>query len=439
MYSLFIDCYECITITGHAFDCNLDCFRAYQLGQEPVTSCKVVSDAINCYWENRCYLAFSVDTLFLLANDDATRLNCTAEPEENPSEPSEQTPLPPTISPCPILPSVALTDKPVAMPSPDVNLPSGLPKACAAPETHTIGQWNQCSFFMDSQLRAFSSYRQGLETCSIPGKWYMLQHPSLSIEVEGTNMTGMDSSLTHTRLSKITVSISPNNCDPVRRTYVAQGSQPLSAQLTPPPSSEDVLNPTRLMCDANGTVVTLLVPWLNTAIMIRQYAGFLSITIKVPSQIASESEGLCTGCPARMYINITRFNNQFPSRCSDAQSKAMRGCFVRGGVVEKKHLTEVTNNTYLDVCLFNMYKTGTLEVLTMLSAITDDAKTITELPELLSPSTPSTPSTRQSTSSSLHKTQTSSTTPSLDSHSRMLNSCGKLVALLASLLFLLLR
>jgi len=401
-----------------------------------------VSDALDCYWTNGCQYDFPVRFLYLEANEDWTNLNCTVPLTPTASSlPSTDSSSPPhTVAPCPNLPIVDHNDKPIPMPSPDIELPSSLPKACFAPETH-MGQGSQCSLFMNSQLRAFSGYRQGLETCSIPGKWYMLQHPSLSIEVEGTNMTGPDSGPTHTRLSKITVSISPSDCDPVRRTYVAQRSLPLPSQLLPPPSpGADTSNPIPLVCGANGTVVTLLVPWLNTAIVIRQYANFLSITIKVPSQMAHESQGLCKGCPAQMYVNITQFNNQFLSRCLDAKNRATVGCYARGGVVQKKHLSEVTNNTYFDVCLFNMYKIATLDVLTMLSAVTDDAKTITTLPEAPSDSTTS---TRLPTlSSSYGGTPTTSSDAQFFnsiSLSRPLRSCTELVVLSAFFLFLFLR
>ncbi len=390
-----------------------------------MTSCRVALDAINCLFNNGC-MGFSV--IIIRISNDLQRLNCIEPPTPATQE---------NATVCPDLPVVEGTGPSMSMPSPHAVLSNDLPSACYAPASHLVS-WNQCSLFMDSQLRAFSGYRQGLETCSIPGNWVLLEHPSLRIEVEGTNMTNIEGA-TYTRLSKINVTINPSDCDPVAHTYVAQGSLPLSEQLLPPVENSGVSSAVQLTCDTNGTVVTLLVSWLSTAIVIRQYAGFLSITIKVPSQIASESKGLCTGCPFEKYINITQVYDQISSSCTDARSRAEVGCFVRGGVVNQDHLKVVRNNTYLDVCRFNLYKTGSIDVLTMISAITDDAKAITELPIATLPSV--SPSNTQSPSSSSTPATTQSLSKSANSVSgaRGLYSCSELTILLFSSLFLLLR
>ena len=290
---------------------------------------------------------------------------------------------------CPTVPEVDISDVSVTMSRPEIEPPAGLSTLCTSPLTST--SLTQCSLFIDSQLRAFSNYRNGLETCSIPGKWYLLHHPSLTVEVEGVTMEpGSD----HTRLAKINVTFYAHSCNMVARSYVAEVSSPLPSDFTPPitePDGSTASLPLQLLPGSNGNVVTLFATWLNAVIIIRQYAGFLSVTIQVPNELSYESEGLCTGCPQHMYVNITHLNSQIVSTCGSDSFRAHEYCFNHGGVVNQDHLINVINNSYFDACVYSLYRTNdSANVLSVYNAVADDAK-LMQIPSTSSPTSSPSP------------------------------------------------
>ena len=270
-----------------------------------------------------------------------------------------------TSSNCPSVPEVYAVSPAIAMSMADIS-PKLHPEECSMPR---VSHLQQCSLFMDSQLRAFDSYRNGLEACSLPGAWFLLRHRSLSVEVEGTNL---EPGYNHTRLTKINVTFHAHSCNSVPRTYTADNIEPLVSEFIPP-RSDDTTSPLQLTLGEDGSVVTLMATWLNTTIIIRQYAQFLSITLQVPGEISMESEGLCTGCPSDLYVNITAFNEKVPSLCPDDNTRAISNCFDHAGVANQNPLQNVFNNSYLEACVFSMFKIKTSEVLTMFNAIASDA------------------------------------------------------------------
>lgn len=273
----------------------------------------------------------------------------------------------PTVNPtqCPSVPELYSVNPSVPMSPPNISQISSAPDCTMHPS-----RMEQCSIFMDSQLRAFGAYRNGLEVCSLPGSWYLLKHQSLSIQVEGTSL---EPDSNHTRLTKVNVTFHSHDCNPNPTFYVAYNSELLSSNF----SFSGANSTLDLVTYTNGSVVTLFAAWLRTTIIIRQYMEFLSVTLQVPEDISLESEGLCIGCPAHQYINITDFNNLIHSICPADNDRAIDNCFVYGGVSNINGIKDITNNSYLDACIYSIYKTKSSKVLSMFNAIASDALLLT--------------------------------------------------------------
>ena len=386
----------CPHSTGEDFNCRTGCFAIYDTSEDeyPLTSCDAIDEVLDCYSLNlnSCNSDFQIKLLLGKVYENLQALNCSTG-NSNKTVISLK---------CPNVPDISDFNPSMIMSRPAIKPPADLPTLCTMP--HSFTSLRQCSLFMDSQLRAFSNYRKGLETCSIPGKWYLLRHQMLTIEVEGMNL---ESGSDHTRLTKINVTFYAHSCNPVARSYVARVSSNLASEFIPPfvapdnftsavtttatRSSASSSSPLQLISNSNGSVVTLLATWLNTTIVIRQYASFLSITLQVPGEISYKSEGLCTGCPPHMYINITHFNNQIKSNCSDDETRALLSCFVNGGVVNQDNLVDVTNNTYLEACVYSMFKTKSAEVLSMIKAVAGDAMLLVNIGDSPTPQQPTNP------------------------------------------------
>lgn len=374
------------------FDCSQECFSPY-LSSQPL-DCDSVTFALQCYESNRFDCEFDGGSVlyFSQARIDQVALceNTTTSTVMSAGTPD---------APCPSL--TEETYSPVTMSS-AVILPEFSPPECSMLQVPSL---RQCSMFMDSQLRAFDSYRAGLETCSLPGSWHLFNHPSLTIEVEGT---GIESEANRTRLTSVNVTFHAHECNPTATTYTAYNSMPLASNFTPD-SSNSVL---QLAFGADGSVVTLMATWLNATIIIRQHAEFLSVTLQVPRVMSLEGEGLCTGCPSHMYVNITSFNSMFPSLCPDLNLRVLTDCFDHGGVVNQNELLHIQNNSYLDACVYHLFKIRTSDVLSMFSGIADDAKLLVNVGD-----EPLTFPTISSSSSSSNSPTATSTSPSTSNSS----------------------
>ena len=386
----------------------MECFGEYDS-----TSCETINAALDCYRNNQlvCDQQFGVSFRVAIAQTDQYNNGCI-EPEEPttvlPSDNNTTMTALDTPSPdlCPSLPNIHHSNLSLSMSTADIS-PSYLPSGeCTMTQVDAL---RQCSLFMDSQLRAFT--RDGLETCSLPGSWYLLRHPSLSIEVEGTSM---ELGSNHTRLTKVNITFHSHNCNPEERSYVAYNMQPLPSDFTPSLVDNET-SPLQLMYGQDQSVVTLMATWLNATVIIRQYSDFLSVTLRVPREMSLSSEGLCTGCPSHMYVNLTSFFDLILSRCPSDNTKALNSCFDYGGVANEDGLDHVHNNSYLEACVFNLFKTKTSEALSMINAIASDAKLLVNvgqdprpvptLPPLPHPSTDSSTthsSTEVSSATSLH-------------------------------------
>lgn len=103
---------------------------------------------------------------------------------------------------CPRLPPVLPPDCDLVqdLGTPGLQPPPALPE-CSVPESDRV-TLQHCSMFTYSHVRPFGAYDQGIQTCSLPGSWYLLKHPHFSVEVS-TDGERVSSSYGHTTLSKV--------------------------------------------------------------------------------------------------------------------------------------------------------------------------------------------------------------------------------------------
>ena len=170
---------------------------------------------------------------------------------------------------------------------------------------------------------------------------------------------------------QVNITFPPHPCSP-RRAYFADASFPLPSTFADGSTPLNTNNPLQLT--VNGNVASILATWLNTTIVLRQYAGYLSVTIQVPGMLAFESEGLCTGCPAHTQnINISTEIVTDRQRCRDASNTVTLNCFLSGGVVNVREFADVDNSSYRDMCVFDALRAGGVQMISLIKAAASDA------------------------------------------------------------------
>lgn len=171
---------------------------------------------------------------------------------------------------------------------------------------------------------------------------------------------------------QVNITFSPHLCSPQHVTYFADSSLPLPSTFEDDSTPRNTNSPLQLT--VNGNVASILATWLNTTIVLRQYAGYLSVTVQVPGMLAFESEGLCTGCPAHTQnINISTEVVAYRQRCPEASNKATLHCYLDGGVVNVPEFAFVDNASYREMCIFDALRAESLQVLSLVNAIARDA------------------------------------------------------------------
>lgn len=129
-----------------------------------------------------------------------------------------------------------------------------------------------------------------------------------------------------------------------------------------------------LQVDEDGSLATLLALWVNATIVIRRHEGFLSVTLQVPGRVSFQSDGLCTGCPPHAYVNITDYKNKMQDLCIAETSAVSTNCFLHAGVQNQQSFSPIVNNTYLEACVYSLYKGGNVSILELFNRIASDAK-----------------------------------------------------------------
>ncbi len=182
--------------------------------------CPLLQDALNCLENLDCQDIFVVIAITQL-KDYMEEFGCHASlvPTPTPAATTSEQ-LTPTPSPtsCPSHPLTLPCDSPLGSCCPqlppilpdDCDLvfqhlgmpqlkPLTAPRECVVPEPDLV-TLQHCSMFTYSHVRPFGTYELGIQTCSLPGSWYLLKHPGFSVEVE---TAGEDIGSPHTLLRKV--------------------------------------------------------------------------------------------------------------------------------------------------------------------------------------------------------------------------------------------
>ena len=167
------------------------------------------------------------------------------------------------------------------------------------------------------------------------------------------------------------------NCLAETKSYVALADSTLSQNFTDQtqPNTNTCGSRLQMNIDPDDTVVTLLATWINTTIVIRRHADLLAITLQVPGHLAFESDGLCRGCPAHTYVNVTHFLDRILySNCIDESNYATFHCFFSFANIEE--FSDIINITYSDTCKYSLWRgnSSNFDVLSLLIAVSEDAK-----------------------------------------------------------------
>ena len=131
----------------------------------------------------------------------------------------------------------------------------------------------------------------------------------------------------------------------------------------------------QLIINSDGTGVSLLATWINSTIVIRKYANHLGVTIQVPGHLGFESDGLCRGCPAHAYFNVSRLNDEMSESCDDENWKILYLCF--NGFSNRFN---IYNASYADICSYHLWRGNTTshEELTFLLTVSNDAQLLSD-------------------------------------------------------------
>lgn len=143
-----------------AFNCYDDCSIA--AASLPDASCEQITESTECYDVNFDICSTENAVEEVIFSIFVAKGACEGPPIQ-----------------CPSVPPFSPLDSGTVLESADI---TPEPHSCRmepAPVT-----MRQCSMFTYSHLRPFEGYRSGLETCTVPGQWYLINHPELSVIVE---------------------------------------------------------------------------------------------------------------------------------------------------------------------------------------------------------------------------------------------------------------
>ena len=156
----------------------------------------------------------------------------------------------------------------------------------------------------------------------------------------------------------------PNNCSPSMLLYVANTTH------LPPTLSPGTYSPFTRLTVENGSLATLLAPWLNTSIVIRRAFGYLMVSLQVPEPLsrASMADGLCsTGCPSHT-LSVTH-PSALAAGCFSVQQTALIHCVNLYNMMPAKLLKPGSNQA----CGYDLLNTYDISLLKLHSAYIQDS------------------------------------------------------------------
>lgn len=197
-------------------------------------------------------------------------------------------------------------------------------------------------------------------------------------------------------LLQVNVTFLPHPCSPEAVSYVA------STSLLPTSLPDGAYAPFLQLTVENGTMASILAPWINTTIVIHRAFGYLTVTLQVPEPLTREREvgGLCSdGCPAFTRVHTPVFGNG----CPEFAQQALMKCLDLSNVQDLPSY----NTPYTQICGYDVSKTHDVFLFSLFEAYAGDALL---LPDVMGGTTHTDPTSKPTTDTT-QSTETSSTTP----------------------------
>ena len=166
---------------------------------------------------------------------------------------------------------------------------------------------------------------------------------------------------------------------------------------------ESVTRPGLHLSVVNGTLATIIAPWINTTIIIHRNQGYLSVTLQVPEPLswATDVSGLCSDGFDVFLLSDTEL--ELPGyQCLTNRANVSIMCL-------SLHLSlpPVGTVTYSDLCVYDILSTHNLSLLSLYSALNNDALLLPDVTEIFI---------------DLPTRATSETTPTTSSHPQVVSS-----------------
>lgn len=223
---------------------------------------------------------------------------------------------------------------------------------------------------------------------------------------------------------KVTLSSSIDCTAGVTLSYTASASNPLPQDITfSKPDFALFLKPVQV--DSNGDSTSIQIPWLNTTLVVRRNAGYLSIVAQMPAQFLPSVEGLCNGgYPNYSPDNFDNFASEQELICADQFQQIYFDCVVHAEVFSIFNPVEGGPGftiPFTDICRFDVLKALSYDGLSIIRAIARDLVLLwdvgvyiypsTEPPTLPTDTTESSPSPSPTTHSTTVSTSAEIETP----------------------------
>ena len=136
----------------------------------------------------------------------------------------------------------------------------------------------------------------------------------------------------------------------------------------------------QLQVNQEGTLATLMAPWINTTVIIRRSPGsnVLAVILQVPGRLGFESDGLCTGCPAHSHLAIDEFISGLGSTdtCLPEVTNILFNCVTTFDFFSYPEFYLVLNVSYPDMCYYSLWRhnSASNDFFGFLIAVANDSK-----------------------------------------------------------------
>ena len=175
------------------------------------------------------------------------------------------------------------------------------------------------------------------------------------------------------------------------KSYVATDSQLLPHTFTDHTVPNNSHSNLQLFVSQDGSAVSLLATWINTTIIVRNYANLLGVTLQVPRHLAEESRGLCRGCPPQALFDMLDLNYQMVlGGCTVENEAVLLNCFSGFSTNFRREFLDVNNATYVDACVYSLWRSNStsIDALSFLGAVSRDAAALPNVQPIVTTSPP---------------------------------------------------